>query len=131
VATTLGPLVRSSSLSPPLGAMSDNTQEQDLTFSKVADDDRLDIDTQTQTGRDRSTRLELVGPTRSPVADPDCRILISDAYFPPNVPPSSPQGAIVVPFTLPSPVTAEGDTSFSRSIDAILSTQTEREVAEE
>lgn len=36
-----------------------------------------------------------------------------------------------MPFNLPSPVTAEVDTSFSRSIDAVLATQTEREVAEE
>jgi hypothetical protein len=61
----------------------------------------------------------------------DDGLLISDVFFPQNVPPSKLHGAIAVPFNLPSPVTAEVNTSFSRSIDAILATQTEREVAEE
>ncbi|KAG8803620.1 hypothetical protein FRC16_004172 [Serendipita sp. 398] len=74
-------------------------------------DEPLGIDTEAHSGRDRST---------------------SDAHFPPNPPPSSPHGAIVIPFSLPAPpFSEEGDTSFSRSIDAILATQTEREVAEE
>ncbi|KAG8801677.1 hypothetical protein FRC17_006587, partial [Serendipita sp. 399] len=74
-------------------------------------DEPLGIETEAHSGRDRST---------------------SDAYFPPNPPPSSPHGAIAVPFSLPPPpFSEEGDTSFSRSIDAILATQTEREVAEE
>jgi hypothetical protein len=58
-------------------------------------------------------------------------LLFSDAFFPPNAPPSSPHGVASVPFALPSPFSGEVDTSFSRSIDAVLATQTEREVAEE
>ncbi|KIM31040.1 hypothetical protein M408DRAFT_21830 [Serendipita vermifera MAFF 305830] len=92
--------------------MSNNFEDQNASSTQSkATNDRLDIDTQTQNvGRDRST---------------------SDAYFPPTVPPSSPLGAAAVPFALPAPFTGEGDTSFSRSIDAVLATQTEREVAEE
>lgn len=64
-------------------------------------------------------------------ADLVSHLLFSDAYFPPNPPPSSPQGIASVPFALPSPFSGEVDTSFSRSIDAVLATETEREVAEE
>ncbi|CCA71070.1 hypothetical protein PIIN_05005 [Serendipita indica DSM 11827] len=88
------------------------SDEQDALKSQINPpaDQQLALDTEPHSGRDRST---------------------SDAWFPPNPPPSSPHSATVIPFSLPAPSFEEGDTSFSRSIDAILATQTEREVVEE
>jgi len=60
------------------------------------------IPSRAQSGRDRST---------------------SDAYFPPDAPPSSPLGP---PLLLP-PVRSE--TTLAKSIDDVLSTQTEHELA--
>lgn len=55
--------------------------------------------------------------------DIDVFFLSSDAYFPPDAPPSSPLG----PPLLPPPVRSE--TTLAKSIDDILATQTEQEVA--
>ncbi|PVG02719.1 hypothetical protein CPB86DRAFT_537191 [Serendipita vermifera] len=77
---------------------------------QAPDNQELGLDTVAHSGRDRS---------------------VSDAFFPPNPPPSSPHGTTSVPFSLPAPFSGEGDASFARSIDAVLATNTEREVAEE
>lgn len=54
--------------------------------------------------------------------------------YPPDVPMSSPQEESEIPSippALPTPFDFDGESSFALSIDAILATQTAREVAEE
>ncbi|CAG7845952.1 SubName: Full=Uncharacterized protein {ECO:0000313/EMBL:CCA71070.1} [Serendipita indica DSM 11827] len=105
------------------------SDEQDALKSQINPpaDQQLALDTEPHSGRDRSTRQVESGERLTWII----RLSSSDAWFPPNPPPSSPHSATVIPFSLPAPSFEEGDTSFSRSIDAILATQTEREVVEE